>query len=458
MELLQEIVLTTIVAVLFSFLIAKLVSVAMSGGSVAESESKLGTGVDEEIIVRELQFGERLKVKAFESERKVEFVEEIVSEAEDFRAAAAQVEEIAESVVSGPELEMESLQQPEKSESEVKLDDVVDKKSSGIGKGTGLEKESASEVSDAKEESPKADKAAEPATLSREMEAELCQLQEKSESEVKFDDFIEGKVENKEVGEMVPEKSESEVKFDDIVEDKVEEENKHVLEMVQEKSESEVKCDDVVQEKVENREVEKIGEEFEAKNDQEVQSDEFGVVESKLERLSDEEKEMKSESDDDWEDIERSELEKVFAVAVKYVEGKGELEGMESDVKMEMYGLHKVATEGPCREPQPMALKMSARAKWNAWQGLGNMSPDVAMEQYVALLSDRVPGWMEDNSTGENKQETVKAGNQTAIAHDTSSFPDCETKSTQERNPDMESAAAGGHLSGCSDFDNLAKE
>ncbi|GKV20095.1 hypothetical protein SLEP1_g30261 [Rubroshorea leprosula] len=86
------------------------------------------------------------------------------------------------------------------------------------------------------------------------------------------------------------------------------------------------------------------------------------------------------------------------------------------------------------------------------------MSPEVAMEQYVALLSDRVPGWMEDNSTGENKQEPVEAGNQTAIAHDTSSFPDCETKSTQERNPELESAAAGGHLSGWSDFDNLAKE
>lgn len=34
----------------------------------------------------------------------------------------------------------------------------------------------------------------------------------------------------------------------------------------------------------------------------------------------------------------------------------------------------------------------------NAWQSLGNMSPDAAMEQYVALLSDKVPGWMEDHS------------------------------------------------------------
>lgn len=44
---------------------------------------------------------------------------------------------------------------------------------------------------------------------------------------------------------------------------------------------------------------------------------------------------------------------------------------------------------------------MSDRGHWlrcarNAWQKLGNMSPEVAMEQYIDLLSDRVPGWTED--------------------------------------------------------------
>lgn len=37
------------------------------------------------------------------------------------------------------------------------------------------------------------------------------------------------------------------------------------------------------------------------------------------------------------------------------------------------------------------------RCARNAWQKLGNMSPEEAMEQYVTLLSDRVPGWMEEN-------------------------------------------------------------
>ncbi|KAL0366258.1 UNVERIFIED_CONTAM: Acyl-CoA-binding domain-containing protein 3 [Sesamum radiatum] len=110
------------------------------------------------------------------------------------------------------------------------------------------------------------------------------------------------------------------------------------------------------------------------------------------------------DEDDDWEGIERSELEKVFAGAVNYLEygGKGKdknddwLAKLSSDVQMQLYGLHKVAVEGPCHEPQPMALKVSARAKWNAWQRLGSMGREAAMEQYIRLLSDSKPGWMHD--------------------------------------------------------------
>lgn len=99
------------------------------------------------------------------------------------------------------------------------------------------------------------------------------------------------------------------------------------------------------------------------------------VNEGLIARDSKEEREVSDESvedDDDWEGIERSELEKVFAEAVNYMEygGKGKdkeddrLAKLGSDVQMQLYGLHKVAVEGPCHEPQPMALKMSARAKW----------------------------------------------------------------------------------------------
>ena len=33
------------------------------------------------------------------------------------------------------------------------------------------------------------------------------------------------------------------------------------------------------------------------------------------------------------------------------------------------------------------------RCARHAWQQLGNMNPEVAMEQYINLLSDSIPGW-----------------------------------------------------------------
>ncbi|CAN6879555.1 hypothetical protein HID58_078116 [Brassica napus] len=98
--------------------------------------------------------------------------------------------------------------------------------------------------------------------------------------------------------------------------------------------------------------------------------------------------------DDDWEGIERSELEKAFATASNLFEVSGKVEEIGDEVKMELYGLYKIATEGSCRETQPMAIMVSARAKWNAWQKLGNMSQEEAMEKYLALVSKEIPGLM----------------------------------------------------------------
>ncbi|PWA58784.1 FERM/acyl-CoA-binding protein, 3-helical bundle [Artemisia annua] len=103
---------------------------------------------------------------------------------------------------------------------------------------------------------------------------------------------------------------------------------------------------------------------------------------------------ISEEDDDAWEGVEKSNLQKSFGMASDYY-GKNEnsLRILESDVHKELYGLHKVATEGPCHEPQPMILKVSTRAKWDAWQKLGNMDPEVAMEKYITLLSEKVPEW-----------------------------------------------------------------
>ncbi|CAI9111310.1 OLC1v1011506C1 [Oldenlandia corymbosa var. corymbosa] len=95
----------------------------------------------------------------------------------------------------------------------------------------------------------------------------------------------------------------------------------------------------------------------------------------------------------EWEGIERSELEKRFDAAMAFVESKSNADLVDGNLRLQLYGLQRVAMEGPCHEPQPMALKVSARAKWNAWQKLGNMNGDMAMEEYMALLSKSIPEW-----------------------------------------------------------------
>lgn len=83
-----------------------------------------------------------------------------------------------------------------------------------------------------------------------------------------------------------------------------------------------------------------------------------GVDDVKQELLDDE---------DDWEGIERTELERLFGAAVAFVGSQSNADRisvLSNELKMKLYGLHMIATQGPCLEPQPMALKVSARAKW----------------------------------------------------------------------------------------------
>ncbi|RWW11607.1 hypothetical protein GW17_00024776 [Ensete ventricosum] len=73
------------------------------------------------------------------------------------------------------------------------------------------------------------------------------------------------------------------------------------------------------------------------------------------------------DGEDDWEGIERSELEKLFGEATEFVhikKGGDAVLKLKNEAQMQLYGLHKIATEGPCNAQQPMALRVSARSKW----------------------------------------------------------------------------------------------
>ncbi|KAJ8541177.1 hypothetical protein K7X08_001993 [Anisodus acutangulus] len=146
------------------------------------------------------------------------------------------------------------------------------------------------------------------------------------------------------------------------------------------------------------------------------------------------------DSDDDWEGIDRSELEEEFVKAVNFVDG----EKLRSELMMQLYGLQKIAMEGPCHEPQPMALKVYARAKWNAWQKMGSLKSEVAMEQYIKLLSDHVPQW-----THHTKDDCGVASSETKMPGEPDYIPNSINDiSKDERTREMNHAAEGGDFSG----------
>lgn len=73
------------------------------------------------------------------------------------------------------------------------------------------------------------------------------------------------------------------------------------------------------------------------------------------------------EDEDDWEDVESTELDEAFSAATAFVAAAAadrRAGKVSSEVQLRLYGLYKIATEGPCSTPQPSAIKMSARAKW----------------------------------------------------------------------------------------------
>ncbi|GMP70634.1 hypothetical protein CsSME_00029409 [Camellia sinensis var. sinensis] len=74
-----------------------------------------------------------------------------------------------------------------------------------------------------------------------------------------------------------------------------------------------------------------------------------------------------ADSDDDWEGVESTELDEEFSAATAFVAAVASdrlSQKVSNDVQLQLYGLYKIATEGPCSVPQPSALKMTARAKW----------------------------------------------------------------------------------------------
>ncbi|GFP94771.1 acyl-coa-binding domain-containing protein 1 [Phtheirospermum japonicum] len=135
-----------------------------------------------------------------------------------------------------------------------------------------------------------------------------------------------------------------------------------------------------------------------------------------------------SDSDDDWEGVESTELDEIFSAATAFVAATAADRAavkVSNDVQLQLYGLYKIATEGPCSAPQPSAIKMTARAKWQAWQKLGAMPPEDAMQKYIDIVFELYPTWADGAITkkrDEGSSDTHNAGSNGPMGPVFSSF------------------------------------
>ena len=303
MEFLLELLLTAVVALLFSFLVAKIVSVSMAGESDRIEKTEIGVG-DGSATVEELCFGLKVDAPVVQSERKLRVV----------------------------------------------VDENVDRFGNGADRVVDEVEEAARDV--------------ELVVLTTEANEFLAALSPGNviAKEMIVRDEDEGREETSgEVGDERQELIESTAEAESTA--SVVQENMIAEEIINRGHEEELSSAEGVSSCVERGEV--VVTESEEVRVEESNSGEKS--EDKMEFSIEEQVELSIEEDDDdddWEGIEKSELEITFSAASNLLEQSGKGEEITAEAKMELYGLHKIATEGSCREAQPMAIMLSARAKW----------------------------------------------------------------------------------------------
>ena len=63
---------------------------------------------------------------------------------------------------------------------------------------------------------------------------------------------------------------------------------------------------------------------------------------------------------------------------------------LSNDVKGQIYGLYKQATEGNVQGSRPSFLQLTAQAKYDAWKKVEGTSKEEAMKQYITLIESLV--------------------------------------------------------------------
>ncbi|WP_369600842.1 acyl-CoA-binding protein [Hahella sp. SMD15-11] len=83
-----------------------------------------------------------------------------------------------------------------------------------------------------------------------------------------------------------------------------------------------------------------------------------------------------------------SDLKQKFEEAVNLVKtAEGDFKPS-NELKLELYGLYKQATEGDVQGKRPGMMDFVGRAKYDAWAALKGLSKEEAMQRYVNAIED----------------------------------------------------------------------
>ena len=59
-----------------------------------------------------------------------------------------------------------------------------------------------------------------------------------------------------------------------------------------------------------------------------------------------------------------------------------------NEILLQLYGLYKQSTIGNINIPQPWAVQIEKRAKWDSWKMFENMDKGTAMAKYVEIVEN----------------------------------------------------------------------
>ncbi|XP_050732669.1 enoyl-CoA delta isomerase 2-like isoform X2 [Eriocheir sinensis] len=89
-----------------------------------------------------------------------------------------------------------------------------------------------------------------------------------------------------------------------------------------------------------------------------------------------------------------SQVRWMSGVSPQFEEAKTRLGALKEDpgneTKLKIYALFKQATAGPVTTKRPGMIDFVGRAKWDAWNALGSMTPEEAQKTYIKLVNSLV--------------------------------------------------------------------